>query len=342
MEAATVIRLTTYLANLVPAAALALVCGCGSQTPKGDQPAKPATQAGGEPQAVADKNIADTPTATSDGTLLSWIDPDAVGVLYRSGGDNPVDTFDAAAVVTLFGLPPRAEQVLHDHEGVLNGLAMLLGVERDGLSEWLSGEAVAMLPVMSRGTYVVLRTTKPTADLAQKLAEAGMLERELEGMKVLEPTGSFVWRAVLLEEQTIAFVPATEVGSGLGPLTAARDLPPSEIETQLVQLKQQDHLMLSELFLQGPMMHIDLDDPIGIVRFTLRRWQQTGVEGIVMMQPLGDPAAAAKTLEDRDGSLETEQMKLLMDRVAFVAEGPVVQGRLQMPAEDLRHLQGHH
>jgi len=271
--------------------------------------------------------------------LLAWIDPDAVGVSYRVGGsESLVANFDADALITLFGLPPRAEQILRDQQAILDGLEMLLEVDHSELGTWLSGELLAMLPVMARGTYLVVETKKPASEVAAKLTAAGMHAHDVEGIQVLDPTGSFAWRAVILDDHTIAFVPTSEVGSGLGPLTAARDLPPSEIEQQLVQLQQQDPLMLTELFVQGPMMHIDLDDPVGVVRFTLRRWQSTGIEGIVMMQPLGDSSVAAKSLEGRDNSLETEQMKSLMQRVAFVAEGPVVQGRLQMPAEDLRHL----
>ncbi len=318
------------------AASLALACQ-PSTKPSEDRPAKtgqPLQSPGLDPS----DEIGEIPEAGQE-SLLDWIDPDAVGVMYWSGGENVVSTFEADGLVTLFGLPPRAEQLLRDHEAVFTGLSVLLETDHKGVQAWVTGESLAMLPVMARGTYSVLRTEKPTSELAAKLEAAGMLSREVEGLKVLEPTGSFVWRGVVLDDRTLAFVPASEVGSGLGPLTAARDLPASEIETQIKQLKQEDHQMLAELFLQGPMMHIDVDDPIGVVRFTLRRWQTQGAEGIVMMQPLGDPASAASALEDRDDSLETEQMKVLMDKVAFVAAGPVVQGRLQMPPEDLRHLQ---
>ncbi|MGB1275143.1 MAG: hypothetical protein ACPG77_05280, partial [Nannocystaceae bacterium] len=235
-----------------------LGCSLACQQPAKPNDANPKGQGDVVSKAAGDETPAEASSAEPspgevDVGLLGWIDPDAVGVFYRAGGENTVANFDAEALVTLFGLPPRAEQIMRDQQTILDGLGMLLEIDHTELDTWLSGELVAMLPVMARGTYLVVKTKKPTSELAAKLIAAGMHTHDVEGIEVLDPTGSFVWRAAILDEHTIAFVPTSEVGSGLGPLTAARDLPPSEIEQQLVQLKQQDPLMLTELFVQGPM-----------------------------------------------------------------------------------------
>ena len=60
-----------------------------------------------------------------------------------------------------------------------------------------------------------------------------MREQEVEGFTMLMPEGSLPFRVVFLAEDVVAFIPAREIGSGLGPLTAGRDLPPGATRREL-------------------------------------------------------------------------------------------------------------
>ena len=89
-------------------------------------------------------------------------------------------------------------------------------------------------------------------------------------------------------------------------------------------------LLLAERFLGGG------DEPEIVLG--VRRWSRTGLDGELIIHPIGDAEAAAKQLEARSPALATDALRELYRRVAFTPEPPVVRGRLQLTAEDLRLL----
>lgn len=287
--------------------------------------------------------------------LLAWLDPDAAAAVYtRLGGD-----LDLEAVASLFAVPPRAAHMLRDLRAFDDGLAALtLGVAPPP-REWLSTEALALLSPMGRGPYLVRGLTRPRAEVEGWLQAAGLAREVVEGMTVYapRPPGSegegdapgqhlaaataFPWKLVFLEDQVVGGFSLHEIGTGLGPLTAARDLPASDLEAQWTRAFADDPALQLELFASGPMLSLDLPDDIGVIRLGLRRWQRAGVDAEVVLQPLGDAAAAAKALEARVPAHESDVVRELYDRAAFTAESaepPLVRGRLQLTEQDLTPL----
>jgi hypothetical protein len=128
-----------------------------------------------------------------------------------------------------------------------------------------------------------------------------------------------------------------EIGSGVKPFTAARDLPPSEIEDLLRRSIDEPDLLLA-LYANGPMLHLDLAQDIDSMDLVLRRFARTGLDGQVQLRVDGDAQAAAAALEARSMPGETRGLGALLDRIAFTANGPVVTGRLQIAPEDLMSL----
>lgn len=332
--------------------ALGLACGpsgsAGQGAEKRAEAPKPADATPEESDAAASAEPGEVAAATAGadaadsgadaalpgaaGKLLKWLDPEAVGVTWIGGAHD----LDAQAMVTLFAIPPRAARMLRDNQLVDDGLALLFGADgtADGIREKLRPETLVMQPAVARGTYVLRLLAAPRATIEADLEAHEMQASDVEGYALWEPDGSFPWRVLFLDDETIAMIPVSEMGSGIGPLTAARDLPASDLEKEFGKALATGPDLLFELFAQGPFLHMDLTDDVGVVRLSVRRWQGSGLDANVLLQPLGEPATAADELEARDGALETDAMRQLIDRIAFTAEPPVVLGRLQLPAED--------
>jgi len=295
--------------------------GSGSAVAKAPDPASAATPKDGA-------EVAGAVAVGAPGKLLRWLDPEAVGATWVGR----VHDLDADALTTLYAIPPRAARMLRDAEFVDEGLSIIFGEE--GKKEMLRPELLAMQPAVARGTYVLRLLAAPRSAVEAALAEYEMEESKIEGYALWEPTGAFPWRILFLDEETVAFIPTLEMGSGIGPLTAARDLPASTLEGELQKAIVGDPELILDLYAEGPFLHMDLSANVGVVRLSLRRWRGSGLDATVLLQPLDDPATAAAELEARDGVGETDAMRGLLDRIAFSAEPPVVIGRLQIPAED--------
>ena len=227
-------------------------------------------------------------------------------------------------------------------------------------STWLRREALAYLPTLAHGPYVVRGLSRPRAEVEANLQAAGLTREIAEGMAMYSPLPSrgeepgpadqlpthhapaaaFPWKIVFLEDDVIGCFSLREIGGGLGPLTAARDLPSSELELQLTREFAEDPEMLLDLLASGPMLSLDISDDVGAVRLGMRRWERTGLDGELILHPIGEPDAAAKQLEARKPAHETDAVRELYDRIAFTAEPPVVRGRLQLSEADLRRLGG--
>ena len=322
---------------------VAVASACGATEDGRSSPAsKPAAaSAGADAEAPADAAAAaesaagegegDAPAESATGTsgkLLRWLDPESVGATWVGRSHD----LDADALATLYAVPPRAARMLRDIQFVDEGLGIVLGTAE--AKEWLRPEVLAMQPAVARGTYVLRLLDAPRSKIEEALAEHEMTESKVEGFSLWEPDGAFPWRILLLDEETLAMIPIQEMGSGIGPLTAGRDLPASMLEQELNKAIAAEPNLVLELFAEGPFLHMDISADVGVVRLSLRQWQGSGLDANVLLQPLGDPATAAEELEAREGAVENDAMRELIDRIAFSAEPPVVLGRLQIPAED--------
>jgi hypothetical protein len=195
-----------------------------------------------------------------------------------------------------------------------------------------------MLPVMSAGTYVIRPITRPRAEVEKHLVAGGMEARHRDGFDMLFPTGAFPHKIAFLSDDLVAFIPIKEIGSGLSPLTAARDLPPSDLERELTSVLERERDALLELYVQGPIIHLDLDQELAGVRFALRDWGRGGLDGSVLLQPVRDAEHARAALEKREAPHETNVIKGLVGRVAYTVDARFVTGRLQLTADDVRGL----
>lgn len=286
--------------------------------------------------------------------LLPWLDPDSGSAVY-SRIDHAVDL---DAVGRLFAVPPRSGHMLRDIMAIQAGLSALMDGVGPAPSTWLRDEALAFLPPIAHGPYVVLGLRKPRAEVEAFLRAAGLRAELREGMTTYSPLpggeappgaaealpthrapmAAFPWRIVFLEDDVIGCISLREIGGGLGPLTAARDLQASELEVNLTRSFTEDPEMMLDMVASGPMLSLDLSDDVGAIRLGMRRWDRTGIDGELILQPLGDPDAAAKQLEEREPALETDVVRELYERIAFTPEAPVVRGRLQLAEADLRLL----
>ncbi|WP_434414990.1 hypothetical protein [Nannocystis pusilla] len=161
----------------------------------------------------------------------------------------------------------------------------------------------------------------------------------------------FPWRLVFLADDLLGAFSLTEMGNGLSPLTAARDLPPSELTRTIGEVVAADPALLLELYVQGAMLHFDLSDNVGVAKLSLRRLVEgdaarslprhdaAGIDGEVILQPLGNVAEAAAALEARvPAGAATDVLRDLYKAVAYTQDGPIVRGRLQLAADELTSL----
>jgi len=303
--------------------------GCKREDPQGEGAQPRVTSRAGETD--DGKSRDGRPRVTR---MLDWVDPDAVAVGFMR---LPED-LDVAAVSVVFALPPRAERILLDVARIVDDLDAIVLPDAPRPTSWLGREALAMLPVMSAGTYVIRPITRPRTEVEQHLVAGGMQARDQDGFRMLFPTGAFPHKIAFLSDDVIAFIPVKEIGSGLSPLTAARDLPPSDLERELTAVLDRERDALLELYVQGPLIHLDLAQELAGVRFALRDWSRGGLDGSVLLQPVRDAEQARDVLEKRDAPHETDVIKGLVKRVAYTVEARFVTGRLQLTADDVRGL----
>lgn len=318
---------------------LALVFGgCGKKDEKkADQapdPDAPAAVEGG------DEGEASAPPATPGPgakALLTYLEPEATGVLYMNLPPE-LGRLDGEVIATVFALPPRGRDLVNAALGVDTALAAVLGPEAPKPEELLGPETLVMTPAVSTGAYVLRPLAKPAAEVEALLTKDAMQKSESDGITVLSPTGAFPFKAALLEGDVIAFIPKSEIGSGLSPLTAGRDLPASEVRTELSTMLDTDPSVMLVGVVAGPMLHLELTDDVALARIMFRTWQNGGLDAEIRMQTTGDPATAAKELEERTAPLETDQVQALVDRIAFTVDGPTVAGKLQLTKDDMANL----
>ncbi len=268
--------------------------------------------------------------------LLAWVDPNAASLVFTRLSPR----FDVSSLATLFALPPGLEKLLRKAVTVGEDLDAISALDSPPPSAWLAPEAVAMLPSVGLGhdNYVIRRITKPRAEVETILGRAGLQKSETEGFTLYASARRFPWKIVFLEDDVLGFIPATTVGSGLTPLTAGRDLPPSQTETEMAKTLDAEPEALLEMFAAGPIHHLDLGRDVAGIRFALRTWNQDGLDGAVVIQPVQDVEQAITQLEQRDVSFESDAVQAMTRRVAFQVSGPMIEGRLQMTANDVANV----
>jgi 8-oxo-dGTP pyrophosphatase MutT (NUDIX family) len=282
------------------------------------------------------------PTPSTRGTgargLLGWLEPQATGIAYlRLPPD--VGALDPEPLATAFALPPRARELLVSGLGLDAALAAVLGPEGPAPSDLLGRDTLVMVPAVATGSYLVRPLARPAAEVESALTAQGLQRAPVDGATVLVSRGAFPYKVALLGDPfpVAAFVPAGEIGTGIGPLTAARDLPASPAREELASLLESDPAVVLVALSAGPMLHLDLTDDVALARLVLRRWQG-GLDAEVRLQTTGDPELAARELEGRTLTGESDQLRALADRVAFAVDGPTVAGRLQLTRDDLVHF----
>jgi hypothetical protein len=262
--------------------------------------------------------------------LLAWLDPDAIAVAYvqaprRLRGD---------AVAVVYGLPPRAEDLLTAVTDVDDALEAVRPTDAPKAETWLGREALVTAGRMSRRPLVLRPLRVPRAEAIARLEALGLERQEVDAFEVWTPRRVLPYRVVLLAGDVAGFIPASEPGSGLPPLVAARDMPPSEGETQLEQLLAAPSAPVVALLAQGPMLHLDLDQEVLAVQLVLRRGADGSLDGELALQLDGELGPVVAALEGRKAPEQSDAIQRLVERAAYMAEGPVVAGRLQLPPAD--------
>lgn len=318
--------------STVLAVAVALALGC-----KKDEPAATQAQARGDagPAASPSASVAETGTEASPALrLVDWLDPDAAVVVYWN---LPADV-DPSTLSVVFALPSRLERMLRDLTSVDEALDAVLPLDSPRPEALLRPEALGVAPLVAVGTYVLRPLSAPRAEVEQALAAAGLRATQTEGFTIYEPQPPFPWRVVFLTDDVVAFVPTKEIGTGLGPLTAGRDLPPSPLENELRRVLKEEPTTLFDLNAATPLVHFDLGEDVVGLALRIRPWQKTGMDVELRLQPSGDPAEAVAVLEKRQAPLETEPVQKLVERVAFTVDAGAVAGRLQLTEGDVAVL----
>lgn len=297
-----------------------------AESPGEAEPAKPIENAS-EP--------AEAPTGAA-AKMLEWLDPDAVTVMWV---DLP-PAVDSDVLASVFAMPPKIARMLRDARGVDAALDAVLDPESPRPSEWLGPETLASSSVVSSGTYVLRTLTKPATQVHAMLEQAGMQRDEVEGFAMFLPDGPFPWKVAFLDESVVAFIPVKEIGTGLSPLTAGRDLPASPVEQQLRHTLANVPAPLLELYAAGPLLHLDLGQDLRQFEMRVLPWQGKGMDAQLVLHPMVDANKAADVLRTRELDLETDRVESIAKRVAFTVESTAVLGRLQLTPDDVAALGG--
>ncbi len=328
---ATMLTRRTWTTPLLAAAIV--LGGCGKSdgdAPAREPPPNPPAPAPTTP-ATADGSPA-TPSARA--ALLSWMDPDAGSVAYL----HLPERLRSDATAVIWGLPPRAEDLLSAVTDVDHALDAVKPLDAPATDTWLSTEALVTTGRFARRPTVFHPLAAPRAEVITRLEAIGLTRQELDVFEVWVPQRVFPYKVVLLDNDVAAFIPASEPGSGVAPLASARDMPPSEPRTELTKLLGETNAPVVALFAAGPMLHLDLSASVLQVRFELRPRPGGGYDGQVALQLDGDLAESAKELEAHTAPEQSDTIQALVQRTAYEVEGPVVLGRLQLSGADMESL----
>ncbi len=324
---------------------VAIAAGC--TTPEGGKAATSGAGAGGRPaggppdseggtsggDAKGDANGGSGPpgkVGPVHGDLLTWLDPEATAIAYV----RRVNELDLAAVGHLYAMPPRVTDLLERVDELDWSLSAMFPAEAPDPASLFAPETLAFRPGIGTGIYLVRKLLGPRKRLEELLGDR-MIAGETDEIPMLKPRGAFGYRMGFMDDGIVAFIPAAEIGSGLSPLTAGRDLPASVVKTELTEMLEADPSVVVTAVAAGPMLHLDLDAQVARARIVLRRIKDgyDGEGALAMM--LEDATPTAESLTARSAPLETDAMQALMKRVAFTASASVVDVRLQLSSDDV-------
>lgn len=334
-KASTARRARARVLHGVLAAASLAAWGCGGSTPEDPPPPRETIPSPPPPAPAAGTPAADPDAGARRARLMAWLDPDAISVAYSQLPER----LRADAVAVVYGLPPRAEDLLRAIADVDEALEAVRPTDAPRSETWLGRESLVTAARMSRRPLVLRPLLVPKAEAITRLEALGLERKEVDAFEVWEPRRVLPYRVVLLDGDVAGFIPASEPGSGLPPLMAARDMPPSEVETQLEALLAGPGAPTLALFAAGPMLHLDLDQDVMSVRFELRRSSDGSLDGQLALQVDGEPGPAVAALEGRKAPEQSDAIQKLVERTAYVADGPIVAGRLQLSPADAALLE---
>ena len=272
------------------------------------------------------------PSGPTSKRLLAWLDPDATSVAYLRRDR----TLDGEQLATIFGLPPHLEDLVKAPSDLAWALGVLLDADHpEVVQSWFDDDVLVMRPRVANGLYLVRRLVRPASELKAALSSDGVIS-EREGFDVYMSRSAVPFSLVFLDEDVVAFIPRREIGTGLSPLTAARDLPASPAEQELTAVLDGSRALSLVALAAGPLTHLDLDHEVARARVTLARRDDGVLDGEVAMQMLAAEQAghAVEQLKGRTVFAAEERIKEIAAKVAFTADGDVVTGRLQLPRSD--------
>ena len=195
---------------------------------------------------------------TTSSKLLAWLDPDSTAVAYLRRDR----TLDGEQLATIFGLPPNLEDLVKAPSDLAWALGVLLDAEHpEVVQSWFYPDVLVMRPRVANGLYLVRRLARPAAQLREALSSDGVIS-EREGFDVYISRSAFPFSITFLTDDVVAFVPLREMGTGLTPLTAARDLPPSPAERELSEVLAGSRALSLVALAAGPLTHLDLDHEV--------------------------------------------------------------------------------
>ena len=316
--------------GLIGACLLALSLSFGCK----DEPPAPS---GGAPTTAAAPAPAPTKApapASPETALLAWLSPDATTAAFVDL-DRPLDV---ALVAYLAGAPAPVEDLLRQLAGARADLDDLLRIDTPAPSGTLGPLGLGALVPLESDPVLVYRIDGDPHGFETALASAGFERRSLDGWTTYEPRGAFARRVVLLDERTAALVSRRALGSGLSPLSAARDLPPSSLERQLAEALSARPRPVVEAAAGGPIVHLDAPEPLGGYHLSVFPWQRGGLDVRADLVPTGDAAALAEALAGRGHPGLDDNAAELARKVAFVPEGAVVRARLQVPGQEVQGI----
>lgn len=331
---------------LVFTTALALcVAAC---SPKKSDPSESGAEGGDEPKSTAASDDseqaeqaepAQRSPEVSPQTLLNYLDPEAVAVLYSR-----LETrLDPSALGAVYAIPPKQRHVLDAAFSLDEALDVRFG--EDGHEDLFGHQIMGMEPAISSAPYLVVPLLGTQAELREALSDRPLTEDEVEGVTILSSDGAFPYKVAILEG-AVAFIPLKEIGSGVSPITAGRDLPASQVRQDLeLALSENPDLSLVALA-AGPMLHLDMDADVGLSKLTLIETPEGGLDGEARYQIAADPTkvddeakAGADDLRDREAEFETDVVRAMVERAAITATAGVIEVRLELTRADLNALE---
>jgi hypothetical protein len=273
--------------------------------------------------------------------LLAWMPHEPLAVAYDRLGKR----LDPAILAVVFGIPPKAGNLL-DERGTLDDALALVFEGDSEAGRWMAPTSFAFSVALSRSPYFVRPLSQPAAEVQPLLQGAGFTENTIDGVALWLPSGSFPWRIALLEGDVAAFIPIDVPGAGLEPLVRGREADTansakSVVDAELRRTLTDDPMIELVLISSGPLIHYDVKQAIAQVQFALRRipaGNTPGYEGQIVLTPTGDPDECANDLRARKYPEENQQIQTLLAGVQFEIIERSVIGRLMIEPEALKHF----